>query len=294
MGNLENKAVQHLVESGFLNPEHVRTFHPNTRDRSDIAVLQCPISGIIFMQSSAHIDETYYRDKIEEDAVAQSTRSDVVKEADVQRRGESHISTIKGRKWLDVGCGEGRLLNALGEVAESAVGLEPTPWRTKQISGADYRIVTSLLELEAQKFDVITLFHVLEHVTDPISLLRDLSGILADNGRMIIEVPHGRDVLLIDYDCDSYKNHTLWSEHLVLHTQESLRETLSTAGMRVEAVTGCQRYPLANHLYWMAKGKPGGQEIWQSMNRKNLNEAYESCLVELDRTDTLVATAGNS
>jgi len=51
--------------------------------------------------------------------------------------------------------------------------------------------------------------------------------------------------------------------------------------------TQLQRYSIGNHLYWLAKGKPGGHKIWKDMESDALNIAYEEKLRELKMCDTI-------
>ena len=52
-----------------------------------------------------------------------------------------------------------------------------------------------------------------------------------------------------------------------------------------------QRYPLANHLYWLVKKKTGGYAKWAFLNHADLNSAYESHLASIGQTDTLILFA---
>lgn len=62
------------------------------------------------------------------------------------------------------------------------------------------------------------------------------------------------------------------------------------AGLKVEYVNHIQRYPLSNHLYWLAKGKPGGHQLWSFLDSEELTRAYEARLASLGKTDTLIAS----
>lgn len=66
---------------------------------------------------------------------------------------------------------------------------------------------------------------------------------------------------------------------------------LEFAGYKNICIKGVQRYPLSNHLYWLSKGKPGGQYEWDILDSPNLKASYEEVLAKLDCTDTLVAVA---
>ena len=99
-------------------------------------------------------------------------------------------------------------------------------------------------------------------------------------------------VILISFlDWDAFKAFTFWSEHLILHTRGSLRLFLQQAGFKNISISGYQRYPIANHLHWLVKEKPGGHDIWNQLRSEELDNAYSAMLNKLDYTDTLIATA---
>lgn len=143
----------------------------------------------------------------------------------------------------------------------------------------------------ADTFDVITSFHVIEHLVDPLAILETASHRLANGGKLIIEVPHAGDLLLNSLDCNEFKQHTLWSQHLILHTKTSLTRLLETAGFTNIEVHGIQRYPLANHMYWLRHGKPGGHKKWKELTNPELDKAYSETLNATNATDTLIAFA---
>jgi hypothetical protein len=93
----------------------------------------------------------------------------------------------------------------------------------------------------------------LEHLPDPAATLHELRASLKPDGEgtLIIEVPHARDFLIEALKLQEFIDFTLWSQHLVLHTRESLRLLLADAGYRNVMIEGVQRYSIANHLHWL-------------------------------------------
>jgi len=79
---------------------------------------------------------------------------------------------------LDIGSSTGKILEIIG--APVQVGVEPGPW------GREYGALESLDDVEG-KFDLITCLHVIEHVTDPFSLLEQIHDLAT--GQVCIEVP---------------------------------------------------------------------------------------------------------
>ncbi|MFH0887262.1 MAG: hypothetical protein V1843_03750, partial [bacterium] len=116
-------------------------------------------------------------------------------------------------------------------------------------------------------------------------------GKMAPGGKIIVEVPHANDALLSLYDSPSFKKFTFWSEHLILHTRESLAVFLQEAGFASIVISGFQRYPLANHLYWLSRQKPGGHMEWAFLKTPGIDREYAAMLAAHNMTDTLIAIA---
>lgn len=139
-------------------------------------------------------------------------------------------------------------------------------------------------------FDLITAFHVIEHLQDPITTLKQFNSLLKENGKIVIEVPNADDALLTIYENKPFMEFTYWSPHLYLYNAHTLRKLGEKSGFRVDFVKGIQRYPFSNTLYWLSKGKPAGQKIWgKFLDNEILQEGYEQTLASLGATDTLIA-----
>jgi SAM-dependent methyltransferase len=99
---------------------------------------------------------------------------------------------------LDVGCGSGNFLRCMKEKGFSVFGIEPSG------SGSDYArnehgidiyhgmIEDYLVAQAGQRFDVITLLNVLEHLRDPARALLRLRQALASDGVLAVVVPDAR------------------------------------------------------------------------------------------------------
>lgn len=138
------------------------------------------------------------------------------------------------------------------------------------------------------------MFHCLEHLPDPVCTLKEIFQKLKPDGegKIVIEVPHARDFLLDQLQWNSFKNFTLWSQHLVLHTRNSLELFLIDSGFKNVHIEGVQRYNIANHLNWLMNNKPGGHENPLSIiETESLKNSYSEALSRIDANDTLVAIA---
>lgn len=284
-----------LVALGIVHPEAITEYYPRVRDRADVGVLRCARSGVIFLSRIDHISEAYYGDMADLSYWSRDGRAEGLKATyeDDLRRAMAIRDMIRGRSVVDVGTGLGGVLDLMKQDAKELFAVEPQKAARIMLQDLGYRPFASAEELRAsgRKFDVVTLFHVFEHLVEPLEELRRLHDCLAPGGRIVIEVPHARDALLNRYSVEAFKKFTFWGEHLILHTRDSLSKYLAAAGFADIEVHGVQRYPLSNHLYWLSKGEPGGQVIWAEMRDAVLERSYDGMLDSLDMSDTLMASA---
>ena len=95
---------------------------------------------------------------------------------------------------LDVGCGSGTLLGLLKHRGFGVTGLDFSA-EAAAIAKAENGVDVAVGSLEeahfpAESFDVVTLFHVMEHVTNPRLVLAQVSRVLKPNGVAILQVPN--------------------------------------------------------------------------------------------------------
>ena len=213
---------------------------------------------------------------------------------DKLRRRELLQHVVSNRKWMDIGTGSGGILDELSPLASQTCAVEPQNIARVSLKKLGYDVYPSIQSITQTNFDVVTLFHVFEHFTNPFEDLKLIFRKMAAQGKIIIEVPHAKDFLISFFEHESFKIFTFWSEHLILHTRQSLTIFLEKAGFEDIIVTACQRYPLANHFYWLSKDKPGGHQVWSILRTLELDSAYSQMLSQLDKTDTIIAVAKKS
>jgi len=95
---------------------------------------------------------------------------------------------------LDVGCGKGRFLSRVKKAGWAGLGLEPTKKQAEfGIDNYGIKVMTGNIAdfmPDGQGFDVITSWHVLEHVDKPVEIISSIRNLLKDNGLLVIEVPN--------------------------------------------------------------------------------------------------------
>jgi 2-polyprenyl-3-methyl-5-hydroxy-6-metoxy-1,4-benzoquinol methylase len=105
------------------------------------------------------------------------------------------IEKLKARgKILDVGCGTGEFLFEMKRHGWETIGIE-TSARAAGFARKNYGLEIAAADLveadfAAEQFDVITFWHVLEHVHDPLATLKIARQILSDDGVILIACPN--------------------------------------------------------------------------------------------------------
>lgn len=106
---------------------------------------------------------------------------------------------------LDFGCGEGRFLSTCADFGFECVGVEFSAAREKT------KVINFFPDLDEVKketsaghFHAAVLFEVLEHLSDPLDVLRSIRPLLTDNGILILETPNCPEVTGI-HDQNDYE-----------------------------------------------------------------------------------------
>ena len=209
------------------------------------------------------------------------------------RRYELFKKELTNKHILDFGCGWGGLMKNIKKY-KSLCGVEVREQCISYIKKKIKKInIYNNINLVKNKVDIITMFHVLEHLPNQVDTLKSLKSKLRRGGKIIIEVPHAQDFLILQNNLKEFKNFTFWSEHLILHTQKSLRKILTKSGFRNIKFQYYQRYGFANHLGWFIERKPSMGKIYNNIFNKKLQKAYVENLKQLGQTDTLLVVATN-
>jgi cyclopropane fatty-acyl-phospholipid synthase-like methyltransferase len=258
------------------------------RDNSKLIILECSNCGLVFLNTTDHISSCFYeasRMHGAEPYTMEEWLNDT--EQDDQRRYDMLKALLPNKRLLDFGCGAAGFLRLAKSLAAEVTGIELEA-RVADYWARDIRILPSL-QSTGSKYDLITSFHVLEHLSDPRLMLTNLASALKKNGQIIVEVPSSGDALLNLYDCEAFQRFTYWSQHLFLFNSSTLEILVRQAGLRVVAMKHYQRYSLSNHLYWLSQGKSGGHQRWSFLDSPELSSAYANTLAALGKTDTLIA-----
>ena len=262
------------------------------RDQDDIDILECDECGLVYLSKQDHLDAEHYENSGMHNGEAPDIENWLREtQVDDQRRFQFLKDKITNKSVLDFGCGVGGFLGLAKHTATRVDGIELEKALQSSFKQRGLHVFSQLDEAiqSERRWDVVTAFHVVEHLPDPVSTIKELATLLSGGGEIIIEVPSSDDALLTLYENKGFQEFTYWSQHLYLFNASTMRSLIDKAGLRLNWVKHVQRYPLANHLYWLSKEKPGGHKQWAFMNDPQLNHFYEQQLAALGLTDTIIA-----
>jgi 2-polyprenyl-3-methyl-5-hydroxy-6-metoxy-1,4-benzoquinol methylase len=156
--------------------------------------------------------------------------------------GERHTSFLSreltaGGRVLDVGCGRGVILGALAEQGFEVHGLEISAEAARGADPrAEIRIAENLKDAEYRtaSFDQVIIWHVLEHVSDPVGTLREAHRILKPGGRLIVAVPNFSSLQARCTGAAWF--HLDLPRHLYHFPLPALRQLLNLTGFHVQSV----------------------------------------------------------
>ncbi len=141
-----------------------------------------------------------------------------------------------GKKILDYGCGVGDFLEHLQKNGYDVLGMEPndSARRIAQSKVGIEKVTSTELEQNTEKYDVITLWHVLEHIPNLKEIITELKKHLTKSGILVVAVPNHQS-----YDAKYYGEH--WAaydvpRHLWHFTETSMRKLFSNFGMKIESI----------------------------------------------------------
>lgn len=281
-----------LEKLGLASLETREVYANSTRDRDGLTVYRDSCSGVVYIDGFYVGDGTYEDGRYRRETIERAGSRDYELQEDTRRRVSAYRQFFTGKTVTEFGCGEGAFLREIAGSANAVNGVELQADFVAALRTEGFSCFDSTAHIEHQSQDTVLGFHVLEHLPDPLAVLEELSAILKPGGAVILEVPHAGDILLSQLKSEPFKTFTLWSQHLILHTRESLQRILEYAGFTNVVIEGVQRYPLSNHLKWLAEGRPGGhKDTLSALDTPELKSAYEAALGKINATDTLVAVA---
>ena len=185
-----------------------------------------------------------------------------------------HLQPAAGGSMLDVGCGRGFYVKAIRTLYPQAnvVGVDfsaehlAAAQTQTAVAAADFaRADACALPFPAGSFEAVVCSEVLEHIQDDAAALAEMQRVLADDGLLLLSVPHRRYPWLWDplnWILErAFGRHVpahiwwlagIWADHLRLYSAAGLARMVRSAGFDVEAMwfTTPRCLPFAHFLLY--------------------------------------------
>lgn len=155
----------------------------SVRDNPALEILECKNCGLVFLSSFDHIKQGFYENsnmfnwnKITIEEYEKTCMKDD------ERRYNQFKEAITGKAILDFGCGAAGFLKRAKASAKSCAGLEIDRRYKSYYEENDLTVYDDLSCVEEKSLDYISMFHVLEHLENPVETLKSLSRKLKNTG----------------------------------------------------------------------------------------------------------------
>jgi 2-polyprenyl-3-methyl-5-hydroxy-6-metoxy-1,4-benzoquinol methylase len=178
--------------------------------------------------------------------------------------------------FLDIGCGEGWALDYFQRQGWEVLGLDFSsfsleklhPTLRSQLRTGDLYEEVQKLVAASERFDVLWLDNVLEHVLEPADLLRHCRTLIKPNGVLVVDVPNDFSALQLHLLDSGQIDRPFWvvlPDHLSYFNPTGLRNLAEATGWHTTKVLGDQPIdlnllnPAANYVMNRAVGKAAHQ-----------------------------------
>lgn len=192
----------------------------------NVALLECDACGFQFFDPAQAGDGLFYQKLAVQDGVYYNASRPEFRDA------ISHAKKKGYQSILDLGCGSGNFLDLARDSGLTTTGMELNELAAEFARGKGHDILPGILTEEflvhhTRKYDMVTLFQVVEHLSDPIGLLKLTKRLVNDGGTLMFSVPNRRGLYQL-YPLDPHQ----WPPHHISRWRTAdFKRVAETIGM---------------------------------------------------------------
>ena len=201
----------------------------------------------------------------------------------------------KKSRVLEIGSGHGFFLEIMKTNGFDIIGYDISKEKrkySKKITDVPVYDININEKIPADnKFDIVVLFHTLEHIIDPITLLKNIKKLLKPKGKILIEVPNSDDFHL---KLNKFYKEFYWERaHIHYFNPKILKNVIQKSGFKNIRIVGVQRYGIENFFHWKLTNKPQMENPSYSlpMELNWIEKNYKKFLVDKLICDTIMTVA---
>lgn len=230
------------------------------------AIVKCVRCGLVFANPRNHGQEVLEMyTKVEDPLYFEERQGRVITFEKHLRPLHQIVGPPNGRKLLDVGAHIGVFVEIANQAGWQATGLEPSRWSVEMARQLGTKLIEGTLatsNLPQDYFDVVTLWDVIEHLSDPMAEIEHVFRALKPGGWVVI---HTMNIESLFAKLMGAKWPWFMEMHLYYFSEQTMRNLLEAANFQWKLSQTQGRYlrlgylvsrlePFAHHLA-MALGK---------------------------------------
>ena len=144
-----------------------------------------------------------------------------------------NLKLKKKHRVLDMGCGHGNFLATLDHFGYNYTGYDPDLSNIEFCKFLGYNAVSSIDEIDG-KFDLVTMYDVIEHLHDPIQALKPVLDKMSRNGKILFYTPNVRSVA---FDMmGQYQNQTYPFDHVAFFSEKSIKFLAKKLNLKIKKI----------------------------------------------------------
>lgn len=200
-----NRAEQCSIPCNLCGATVVETLSLKDRNDNYLRTVICRKCGLIWSDprpADEKVREFYSKEyRKEYKGITKPRKKHVYRDAKEAMKRYNYFKEIisKEGSLLDIGASSGVFVYSMRKLGYNARGIEPDENHARY-AREELQIpvktgfAKKITDETKETFDGVTLHHVLEHITNPLAELQNISGILKENGYLVVEVPNAEDI----------------------------------------------------------------------------------------------------
>lgn len=240
---------------------------------SEHLVVQCCTCGLqqLFPLPTIEEDEIYYDENSHDRGITPEFSMDEIynkfEYQNISRKNYilEEIKPDMGWNIMDYACGYGFFIEMMEKEGYKMEGVEISKDRRsvckERLTKETYSRIYSFnllnesipTELEG-KYQLITMFHLLEHIITPFEFLKKVKNLLSNNGILVLELPNVSNSMM---DISQEFNDFFYiRDHVAYYSPQIVKDLLERAGFCDIEIKGIQMHGLFNHVNWILNKEP--------------------------------------